>query len=192
MRIWLCFFLAVMWTAAGCAPSPKIGYDFDRSTDFSAYHSYAWLSGDQEKTGDRRADSSTVDMRIRIAVGTQLRLKGYQTLPEGEPDFYVAYHVGLKDSSPSISTQYYSDGMAGHAFSHSADSRSASGAAPSLNETASYLTGSLLIDVIDAGTKKLVWRGTAAGEVDPGLTSQQRDERTKAVVHSILSHFPPK
>lgn len=192
MRIWLCFFLAVMWTAAGCAPSPKIGYDFDRSTDFSAYHSYAWLSGDQEKTGDRRADSSTVDMRIRIAVGTQLRLKGYQTLPEGEPDFYVAYHVGLKDSSPSISTQYYSDGMAGHAFSHSADSRSTSGPAPSLNETPSYLTGSLLIDVIDAASKKLVWRGTAAGEVDPGLTSQQRDERTKAIVHKILSHFPPK
>jgi len=192
MRNWLCFFLAVMWTAAGCAPTPKIGYDFDRSTDFSAYHTYAWMSGDQEKTGDRRADSSAVDMRIRIAVGTQLRLKGYQTLPEGTPDFFVAYHVGLKDSSPSISTQYYSDGMAGHAFSHSADSRSASGAAPSLNETASYLTGSLLIDVIDAGTKKLVWRGTAAGEVDPGLTSQQRDERTKANVHSILSHFPPK
>ena len=192
MRNWLCFFLAVMWTAAGCEPTPKIGYDFDRSTDFSAYHTYAWMSGDQEKTGDRRADSSAVDMRIRIAVGTQLRLKGYQTLPEGTPDFFVAYHVGLKDSSPSISTQYYSDGMAGHAFSHSADSRSASGAAPSLNETASYLTGSLLIDVIDAGTKKLVWRGTAAGEVDPGLTSQQRDERTKAIVHSILSHFPPK
>ena len=41
MRIWLCFFLAVMWAAAGCAPSPKIGYDFDRSTDFSAYHTYA-------------------------------------------------------------------------------------------------------------------------------------------------------
>jgi hypothetical protein len=192
MRNWLCFFLAVMWTAAGCAPSPKIGYDFDRSTDFSAYHTYAWMSGDQEKTGDRRADSSAVDMRIRIAVGTQLRLKGYQTLPEGKPDFFVAYHVGLKDSSPSISTQYYSDGMAGHAFSHSADSRSASGAAPSLNETASYLTGSLLIDVIDAATKKLVWRGTAAGEVDPGLTSQQRDERTRAIVHNILSHFPPK
>jgi len=192
MRIWLFFFLAVIGTGAGCAPSPKIGYDFDRGTEFSAYHTYAWLSGDQEKTGDRRADSSTVDMRIRIAVGTQLRLKGYQTLPEGKPDFYVAYHVGLKDSSPSISTQYYSDGMAGHAFEHSADTRSASKSEHSINETPSYLTGSLLIDVIDAASNKLVWRGTAAGEVDPGLTSQQRDERTKAIVYKILSHFPPK
>jgi hypothetical protein len=185
-------FAGVLLTVAACTPLPKTGYDFDRSTDFSAYHTYAWLSGDQEKTGDRRADSSAVDMRIRIAVGTQLRLKGYQTLPEGKPDFYVAYHVGLKDNSPSISTQYYSDGMAGHAFAHSADTRSAGKSEPAINETPSYLTGSLLIDIVDAASQKLVWRGTAAGEVDPGLTSQQRDERTKAIVHSILSHFPPK
>jgi Domain of unknown function (DUF4136) len=185
-------FLALMWTTAACAPSPKIGYDFDRSADFTSYRTYAWLSGDQEKTGDRRADSSTVDMRIRIAVGTQLRLKGYQALPEGKPDFYVAYHVGLKDSSPDISTQYYSDGMAGHAFVHSADTRTAGKDPPSANEPPSYLTGSLLIDIMDAASEKLVWRGTANGEVDPGLTSQQRDERTKAIVQKILSHFPPK
>ena len=178
-------------TTSACVPSPKIGYDFDRSTDFSGYHTYAWLSGDQEKTGDRRADSSTVDMRIRIAVGTQLRLKGYQPLAEGQPDFYVAYHVGLKDSSASISSQYYSDGMAGHAFAHSADSRSAGKSTPATSETPSYLSGTLLIDIVDAASQKLVWRGTAAGEVDPGLTSQQRDERTKSIVSKILSHFPP-
>ena len=190
--MWRLFVLAVMWLTAACAPSPKIGYDFDRNADFRTYHTYAWLSGDQEKTGDRRADSSSVDMRIRIAVGTQLRMKGYQALPEGRPDFYVAYHIGLKDSSPSISTQYYSDGMAGRAFSHSADTRSATNSTPSLNEPPSYLTGSLLIDIIDGASKKLVWRGTAAGEVDPGLTSQQRDERTKAIVRDILSRFPPQ
>jgi hypothetical protein len=184
--------LVLLCVVAACAPAPKVGYDFDRSADFTGYSSYAWLSGDQEKTGDRRADSSTVDMRIRIAVATQLRLKGYQALSEGKPDFYVAYHIGLKDSSPSISTQYYSDGMAGHAFSHSADSRSAGKPAPAPAEPPSLLTGSLLIDVIDAASQKLVWRGTAAGEVDPGLTSKQRDERTKAIVQSILSHFPPK
>ena len=101
---------------AGCSPLPKTGYDFDRSTNFGGYKTYAWLSQEQEKTGDRRADSSAVDMRIRIAVGTQLRLKGYQTLPEGKPDFFVTYTVGLKDSSPTVSSQYFSEGMAGHPF----------------------------------------------------------------------------
>jgi hypothetical protein len=191
-KTWRYSIIAAVWLITACAPSPKIGYDFDRSTNFSGYHTYAWLAGDQEKTGDRRADSSAMDMRIRIAVGTQLRLKGYEALPEGEPDFYVAYRLGLKESSPSVSTQYYSDGMAGHAFSRSADTRTAGKGPVTSNEPPSYLTGSLLIDIIDAASQKLVWRGTAAGEVDPGLTAQQRDERTKTIVHNILSHFPPK
>ncbi|HTL61400.1 MAG TPA: DUF4136 domain-containing protein [Nitrospira sp.] len=183
----------VLWAAAACTPSPKIGYDFDRGVNFGAYHTYAWLSGDQERTGDRRADSSAVDMRIRIAVGTQLRLKGYQALSEGTPDFYLAYHVGLKDSSPDISSRYYSDGMAGHAFVHSADTRTAGKTPPPpTTESPSYLTGSLLIDIVDGASQKLVWRGSAAGDVDPGLTSEQRDERTKSIVTKILSHFPPK
>jgi hypothetical protein len=50
----------------------------------------------------------------------------------------------------------------------------------------------LLIDIIDGASQKLVWRGSAAGEVDPGLTSQQRDERTKTIVQNILAQFPPK
>ncbi len=180
----------VLLTAAACTPLPNTGYDFDRSTNFSGYKTFAWVSGEQEKTGDRRADSSAVDMRIRIAVGTQLRLKGYQTLSEGKPDFYVAYHLGLKDSSPTVSSQYFSEGMAGHAFMHSADTRPANDHTPSINE--SYLTGTLLIDIIDAESQKLVWRATAAGDVDQGLTSEQRDERTKAIVHKLLSHFPPQ
>jgi hypothetical protein len=190
--IWSALLIAILLMNGGCAPSPKIGYDFDRSADFSAYHTYAWLSGEQEKTGDRRADSSTVDTRIRIAVGTQLRVKGYQTLSEGRPDFYVAYHIGLTDSSPTVSSQYFSEGMAGRPFGYSADTRSSSDRTPSINEPQSYLTGTLMIDIVDAASRKLVWRGTAAGEVDQGLTSRERDERTKAIVQSILSHFPPQ
>lgn len=188
-------FVVILAMAIGaCAPAPKIGYDYDRGANFGAYHTYDWLSGEQEKTGDRRADNSAVDMRIRIAVGSQLRLKGYQKLSEGKPDFYVAYHIGLKDLSPTISSQYYSDGMAGRAFSYSADTRAMSGEKqkPTISEAPSYLTGSLLIDIIDAASNKLVWRGTAAGEVDPGLTSQERDERTRTLVHKMLSHFPPQ
>jgi uncharacterized protein DUF4136 len=186
------FFAVLLMASAACAPLPKIGYDFDRSANFNAYHTYDWLSGEQEKTGDRRADSSDVDMRIRIAVGAQLLSKGYQKLSDGKPDFYVAYHIGLKDMTPTVSTQYYSDGMAGRPFSYSADTRSAGGAKPTASEAPSYLTGSLLIDIIDAASDKLVWRGTAAGEVDPGLTSQERDERTRTIVHKMLSHFPPQ
>ena len=63
-------FLAVLLMAsAACASSLKVGYDYDRGISFTAYHTYDWLSDEQEKTGDRRADNSAMYMRIRAAVG---------------------------------------------------------------------------------------------------------------------------
>ncbi|HJR78059.1 MAG TPA: DUF4136 domain-containing protein [Nitrospiraceae bacterium] len=186
-------FLAVAFMAsAACVPSPKIGYDYDRGVNFGAYRTYDWLSEGQEKTGDRRADDSALDLRIRMAVQTQLLSKGYRKLYDEKPDFYVAYHIGLKDMAPTVSDQYYSHGMAGRPFSYSADTRSPGRQVPPINEGPSYLAGSLLIDIIDAASKKVVWRGTAAGEVEPGLSSGERDERTRMVVHKMLSHFPPQ
>jgi hypothetical protein len=178
--------------SAACAPSPKIGYDYDRGVNFGAYRTYDWLSDEQVQTGDRRADNSALDLRIRMAVQTQLLSKGYRKLYDEKPDFYVAYHIGLKDMAPTDSTQYFSRGMAGRPFSHSADTRSQSGEKPASPEAPPSLTGSLLIDIIDAASEKIVWRGTAAGEVDPGLSSAERDERTRTIVHKILSHFPPQ
>jgi hypothetical protein len=137
-------------------------------------------------------DDSQVNIRIRTAIGAQLRLKGYTTPGNGKPDFYVAYHVVVKDMAADVSRQYYSDGMAGHAFSHSADTRSASSTHPTVGETQMYMAGTLLIDMIDSTSNKLVWRGSAVGEIDPGLTSEERDERIRNIVHEMVSHFPPK
>ena len=181
----------LMASAAACA-SPKIGYDYDHNANFSAYHTYEWVPGKQEATGDRRADNSLVDIRIRVAVGAQLHLKGYTMPVDGKPDFYVAYHVGVKDLTPDVSTQYYSDGMAGKPFTYSVDTRPAGSAHPADSEAQSHISGSLLIDIIDAASNKLVWRGSAAGEVDPGLNSHERDERIRNIVHEMFSHFPPK
>ena len=173
-----------------CA-SPKIGYDYDAGVNFSGYHVYDWAPEEQEKTGDRRIDNAQVDIRIRNAIGAQLRRKGYRTSVHAKPDFYVAYHVGVKDLSPDVSTQYYSDGMAGKAFSHSADTRSPSDQTTA-GEAQSYHSGTFLVDIIDAGSKQVVWRGTAAGEIESGLTSRERDERLRGIVQSLLAHFPPQ
>jgi hypothetical protein len=186
----VCAFLLAASTAA-CV-SPKIGYDYDSSTNFNGYHVYEWMPGDQEKTGDRRADSSQLDIRIRTAVAARLHLKGYTTSVSAQPDFYVAYHLEMKDLTPNSSTRYYSDGMAGKSFSHTADTRSTGAAHPTTGEAQSFLAGTLLIDIIDAASKQVVWRGTAAGEIDPGLTSKERDERIRNIVHDMLAHFPPK
>ncbi len=185
----LCALLLI--ASFGACESARVGYDYDRRTNFNAYHTYEWIPGNQERTGDARIDNSAVDMRIRIAVAAQLRLKGYTEPVNGPPDFYVAYHVGLKDMAPNVSSQYYSPGMAGRPFTHSVDSRSAGGAHVTTPDGQPSLTGTLLVDIIDVPSNTLVWRGTAAGMVDPDLSSQERDERIRTIVHEMFTHFPP-
>lgn len=171
-----------------CA-GPKIGYDYDSSAQFGTYRTYDWDPEEREAASDKRADNTYAGIRIRTAVGAQLLLRGYKLATDGKPDFYVAYHLGLKELSPDSSSQYLSRGMAGQAFTYTADTRSKGTTYATLD---SHLAGSLLVDIIDAGTRKLVWRGTAAGEVDQGLTTAERNERIRALIHEMLSHFPPK
>ena len=187
----LCVFLLAA-SAIACAPTAKVGFDYDPSANFNTYHTYEWMEGEQEKTGNRRADSTVVDIRIRIAVGGQLHLHGYTVAPNGQADFYVAYHIGVKNMALDASTQYLSEGMAGHPRSYSVDTRTAGKPPATVNDTPSYTAGTLLVDIIDAASKKLVWRATAAGEIEPALTSEERDTRIRGIVHEMFSHFPPK
>jgi hypothetical protein len=47
--------------------------------------------------------------------------------------------------------------------------------------------GTLIIDIVDAEKKSLVWRGTAVGVVEPGRTMEQINETVK----KMLANFPP-
>ena len=51
-----------------------------------------------------------------------------------------------------------------------------------------YDEGTLVIDVVDANTKSLVWRGVASGEVARGGSSGQRLEQA---VQKMFARFPP-
>ena len=176
----LCLFLFAASAAAatGCA-SPKIGYDYDSSANFTAYHTYEWMPGNQEPTGDKRVDNSLVDARIRNAVEAQLRSKGYQQHSTGQPDFYVAYHAGVKDLSKGASTQRYIGDRG-------------SGQYTTINDIQPYKEGTLLIDIVDGISRQLVWQGSALTEVDPGMTAKERNDRINRIVGAMFAHFPPQ
>ncbi|MBA5865474.1 MAG: DUF4136 domain-containing protein [Nitrospira sp. CR1.3] len=170
--------LSPLVLAAACASS-KVGYDYDRSANFSSYHTYEWMQGNQEPTGDKRVDNQLVDARIRTAIDAQLRSKGYGAPAAGKPDFYVAYHAGVKDLTKGASTQRYIGDRA-------------TGTYTTISDIQPYKEGALLIDIVDAASQRLVWQGTASSEVDPGMTAKERDVRVNQVVRSIMAHFPPQ
>jgi hypothetical protein len=164
--------------AVACT-SPKVGYDYDRSADFSRYHTYAWISGAQEPTGDRRLDSSLMDSRIRSAIERALRAKGYLASPGTSSDFLVAYHAGMKDLLKGASTQNYIVDRAHGTFT-------------TISDIQPYHEGTLTIDIVDAQSRQLVWQASVKADVDQNLDPNERDARVTNVVGTMLSHFPPQ
>ena len=170
------FILAAL--AGGCV-APNIGYDYDRSANFSRYHTYAWVSSGQEATRDRRLDSSLVNSRIRTAVDAQLRAKGYLASLDGRPDFFVTYRAGMKDMMKGAATQRYIGDRAHGTFT-------------TVSDIQPYNEGTLVIDVVDANTQQLVWQAFVKAELDQSLSPEERDARVNAAVRAMLAHFPPQ
>ena len=172
------FVIHLLVILAACS-SHQVGYDYDRGADFSRYRTYAWVSGTQEATGDKRLDTSLVNARIRAAVDAQLRAKGYTASSNGPPDFLIAYHAGLKDMMKGASTQNYIGDRAHGTFT-------------TISDIQPYREGTLTIDIVDAASRQLVWQSSAKADVDPGLGPEERDARVNNVVRAMLAHFPPQ
>ena len=169
--------LLAVW-AAGCS-SPKVGYDYDRSANFNRYHTYSWVAGVQEATGDRRVDSSLVDARIRTAIDRVLGTKGYSAPQNSSPDFLVAYHAGMKDMMNGASTQNYIGDRAHGTFT-------------TISDIQPYHEGTLTIDIVDAASRQLIWQASAKADVDQSLGPEERDARVNSIVRAMLSRFPPQ
>ena len=160
--------------AGACAPITTGSY-FARSTDFNAYRTYEWEPADSLPTGDPRLDNNPFFKDHFIgAVEKALAARGFEQVGIGStPDLLLHYHASI--------TQ--------RLVVNDVDRRS--GACPSYDCTPRvevFEAGTLLIDVVDARTKRLVWRGWAesgiagalenadslAGLIDKSVTEMMR------------------
>ena len=163
MRIASLLRLALFATLAGCA-SARVSTDWDRSTRFDAYLTYAWMDTPRMQAMQQ---TTLFDRRLRTAVEGQLAAKGLRkSEAAGRPDILLVYHAGVQDK---VDVQQW--GYAGRRW-----------------DVRQYNEGTLVVDVVDAGTRSLVWRGTASGEVNGTGDSSERLERA---VKKMFTRFPP-
>src|SRR2546425_933811 len=85
--------------------SAKVFVDHDRTADFRARRTYAWMKGTE-------APNTLVEKRIRAAVDDQLRAKGL-TRVEGEADLHVITHATTTTGSRLDVTSYGYGGYVG-------------------------------------------------------------------------------
>lgn len=175
---------ALALVAAGCVGFP-VESDYDPQADFSGYRSWYWLP--PRETGDPRIDNDLVAARIRRAIERTLSARGYVKTSTGEGDFGVGYH-GFIQAKTDVRTidRYYGYGrgwgMYGPGY----------GGIATETYVDQYDEGTLIIDIVDTRSHKLVWRGSTRGRVSDDTTPEERDERAQAAVDAILAEFPPE
>ena len=197
-------FLSVLLVSvlmSGCA-TIAIQRDYDESASFVDYQTFSWIpaKNTQDVPGPYR-DDGLLDKRIKRAVTNALAYQGYTEQPDGTPDFYVVYRVGLEEKGYSYGFGYpYGYGFGyGHGFGHHSGFHRSffgyggygypyGGYGGYGGYGTTYTEGTLVIDIIDAGTNELVWRGSA---VSPMSDETYDAKEINKVVEKILEEFPP-
>ena len=54
-----------------------------------------------------------------------------------------------------------------------------------------YRDGTLVLDVVDARTNELAWRGTAQGVLDASMNPEDRRKLVTEAIDKMLKNFPP-
>jgi hypothetical protein len=170
--VWLCnAALFGVLALAGCA-ARSVDAFLERGADFTQYRRYAWGPADRTATGDPRLDGNQIfQERIRGAVEKQLAARGFQKSPTGTPELWVHFHASVEqriDLSDFERPQTCED------------------CRPFI-----YDAGSLVIDLVDARTDRLLWRGWSESNVS-GVIDNQRwmEERIDEGVTKIFEKFP--
>jgi len=174
----LCTFIIVclMALTISCSPIYSVKYDYDTKTDFASLKTYDWLPI------PAKADIDKLNIeRIKNAVNSQMTAKGLRKSPDN-PDFLIASHVGKKEKV-RIADWGYGYGPHGRYWGGYGGPRGV--------DVYKYEEGSLILDFVDAKSKKLIWRGSAKAQINTVKTPEKREKLIAEAVQKILEKFPP-
>ena len=161
--------------ALGTALAQQVKTDFDHQANFAQYKTYSWQ---EVKSADPLWDS-----RIKSAVDAQLAAKGWTRVDSGGDVAIVA----IKTTQTQRTLQTFYDGFGGgwgwRRFG-------AGGFGESETTEQDYKEGTLVVDMYDAKTKQLVWRGSAEDTLSN--EAEKNEKNLDKGVAKMFRKFPPQ
>jgi hypothetical protein len=169
--------------AAGCS-GIQVSQDYDIQRPFPDMQTYAWKFGANKSSDDFRETNPLLHQRFRENIDRVLTEKGYAQ--KSHPDFLVDYVYAIKTRirSQPVTTGV---GFGAGPYYHYGGIHIMS--APRVYD---YDVGMLAIDVYDAGSDTLLWRGTGSEPITSHPTPQKTSEMVRQMVEAILVQFPPQ
>jgi len=171
--------------ALSACSSMKTSSDYDPAANFSDVKTYAWVAQKSQDTSYHL--DGLMDQRVRAAVDTQLSLKGVTLSDPQTADILVNYltKVDKKINVDTFNTHfgynpYYSSpwGMSGSMHTQTT--------------VREYEVGTLILDMVDRETGKLIWRGSVADTIRDQNTPEERVEVVNKAISEMLLNYPPK
>jgi hypothetical protein len=157
----------------------KVVSDHDPAADFSSYSTYEWL---ERENSVETLLPNHLRMRLRRVTEEVLAEKGF--LPSPAPpqtDLLLTYYLSTEQLLEINHVGYSSYTPWGYGYW------------PGFNygytEVRSYPEGTLVLDIVDARSRKLVWIGTLQREI---RSTNPPGKRIEKGVKKLLKTFPPK
>ncbi|MEC9486739.1 MAG: DUF4136 domain-containing protein [Prosthecochloris sp.] len=180
-----CSVLLAVVLLASCS-TVSVTSDYDRAADFSKLQSYRWpLDSEEIRKGDLLAEHPLVYKRVQSAVDRELRGKGYRKSTSQSADFIVHTHAGIK----KLKTYHQRYGI--EFPLHNGWYSPWWGPYGGISYVSYYEEGTLVVDIIDASTRELVWRGVATRVVRDYQSPEDMQKDIDEAVAEVLSRFPP-
>ena len=160
----------LLFLTASVAFGQKVRFDYDHTANFTKYKTYSWL-----KQPDAPKDP-LMKQRIIDAVNMQLMAKGLK-LVDSSGDLALAVNVATNEKQ-TLNTFY--DGMGPWSWGMG-------GVATTTVDT--YTEGTIVADLFDAQTRKVVWRAVATKEVSD--KPEKASEQVEKAIDKMFKKFPP-
>lgn len=159
--------VVLLLLAASVAYAQKVSTDADPAAQFGSYKTYAWASGTP-------SPNPLGEQRIHDGVMAQLAAKGL-VQASGAPDLYVSTHLTAHEEKELVSNGFgYGPWWGGGGYT--------------TTSVHTYLKGTLLVDLYDAKTRKLVWRGTAVGTASD--KPSKNTEKLNKALSKMFAKYP--
>lgn len=175
--------LSIIWLT-GCS-TVAVNFEVNESADFAQLKHYAWV---EEESGDKvRVTKPQVGRNVVSSVDRHLSRKGYVLTEKSEADFLVSWFGRVKDKVAQNNIDHFYNTYGYGALAATQPEMVAEGGG-----SRNFSKGTLIIDLLDAKTKKVIWRGTATDTIVADMSEGDVAAYIERSVRQVLSGFPPE
>jgi hypothetical protein len=158
------------------AIAQDVKIDFDKAYNFAPVKTYAIRIG-------TTWGNDLSQRRVLEEIDQAITAKGWKKVAEGQADIHVVLH-GATQTKQNVNT-FYSGTGGGYGYRYGG----MGGMATASTTVTEYRVGTLVVDMFDAKSKNLVFRGAAEDEISDN--PEKNAKRLEKASDKLFKNFPP-